>query len=152
MAKEQKKNMAPEIVNRKARFEYEFIETFTAGLVLKGSEVKSVREGKANLSDAFCVFFGNEFTLVGAQITPYSHGAYANHEAKRHRLLLLNKKEMQRLKIALNDKGMTVVPYRMYFSERGIIKIDIELAKGKKLYDKRETIKERDVKRDLERE
>jgi SsrA-binding protein len=153
MAKQaRKKNFTPEIVNRKARFDYEFLEVYTAGIALTGSEVKAIREGKANLTDAFCTFFGRELMLVGAQITPYSHGGYANHEPKRHRALLLTKKELSKLRTALQVRGMSIVVYRLFFSERGFVKAEIALARGKKTFDKRETIKERDVKRANERE
>jgi SsrA-binding protein len=144
-------NRTPEVYNRKARYDYEFLETFTAGIQLKGTEVKAIREGKMNLTDAFVTFFGNELTLVDAQISPYSFGTYANHEPRRHRVLLVTKKERERLKSKVQDKGITLVPYKVYFNERGWVKIDFALARGKKSYDKRESIKEREMKRQAER-
>jgi SsrA-binding protein len=141
-----------EIKNRRASFEYFFLETYTAGLVLTGTEIKSIRQGKVNLTDAYCVFNSNELTIKQMHISHYNEGTHYNHEPLRDRTLLLNKRELKKLVNKLKDVGLTIVPTRMFISDRGFAKIDIALAKGKKLYDKRETIKEKDVKRNMERE
>ncbi len=141
-----------EIKNRRASFEYFFLETYTAGIVLTGTEIKSIRQGKVNLTDAYCVFNSNELMIKQMHISQYNEGTHYNHEPLRDRLLLLQKRELKKLVNKLKDVGLTIVPTRMFISDRGFAKIDIALAKGKKLYDKRETIKEKDVKRNLERE
>lgn len=141
-----------EIKNRRASFEYFFLETYTAGLVLTGTEIKSIRQGKVNLTDAYCVFNSNELVIKQMHISHYNEGTHYNHDPLRDRLLLLQKRELKKLVNKLKDVGLTIVPTRMFISDRGFAKIDIALAKGKKLYDKRETIKEKDVKRNLDRE
>ena len=146
-----KKFELPEIVNRKARFNYEFIESYKAGLVLTGTEIKSVKEGKVNMSDSFCYFRNGELWLKNLHISVYSNGSYANHEPLRLRKLLLQKRELRKLEGKIKEKGLTIIPYEIFFNERGIAKIQIELAKGKKAYDKRETIKERDTQKEIQR-
>ncbi|HNW67679.1 MAG TPA: SsrA-binding protein SmpB [Bacteroidales bacterium] len=132
------------IKNRKAEFEYFLISTWTAGIVLSGTEIKSIRSGKANLTDAYCSFEDNELWVHNLHISEYVNGSYSNHEPKRDRKLLLNKKEIKKLMSKLNDKGMTIIPTRMWINENGYAKLDIALARGKKMYDKRESIKEKD--------
>ncbi len=141
-----------EIRNRRASFEYFFIEKFTAGVMLMGTEIKSIRQGKVNLTDAYCLFLNEELYIRQMNISKYNEGTHYNHEPLRDRKLLLTKKEIKKLQNKLKDQGLTIVPTRMYISDRGFAKIDIALAKGKKLYDKRDSIKEKDVKRSMERE
>lgn len=138
------------IKNKKASFEYHILETFTAGIKLLGTEIKSIREGKANISDSFCTFINEELYVRNLHISEYSHGSFYNHEAKRDRKLLLTKKELKKLVIKGEDKGLTIVPLRIFISDRGFAKMDIALAQGKKAFDKRETMKERDVKREMD--
>ena len=140
-----------EIVNRKARFEYQLMDSFEAGLALKGTEVKSIKLGNANLSDAYCLFENGNLTLKSMYIAEYEYGTTNNHETRRDRRLLLRKNELKKMERRVTEKGMTLVPYRLYFSERGFIKLEIFLAMGKKSFDKRETIKDRQNKRDLDR-
>jgi SsrA-binding protein len=140
-----------DIQNRRARFEYSFLETYTAGLVLTGTEIKSIRQGKVNLQDAYCLFLGEELFVRQMSVSTYSEGTYNNHEPLRDRKLLLKKRELRKLADKLTDQGLTIVPVRLYTSPRGFAKLDIALAKGKKLYDKRESIKERDTTRNLQR-
>ncbi len=146
-----KKYELPEIVNRKARYNFEFLESFKAGLVLTGTEIKSVKEGKVNMSDSFCYFKGGELWMKNLHIAEYKFGNYANHEPLRLRKLLLTKKEMRKLEGKIKEKGLTIIPYRIFFNERGIAKVEIELCKGKKSYDKRESIKERDSEKEIQR-
>lgn len=146
-----KKESPKEIVNRKAKFEYQLLDSFEAGLVLTGTEVKSIKEGNANLSDAYCLFDNGSLTLKSMFVAEYKYGTIHNHETRQDRRLLLRKSELKKLERRVTEKGMTIVPYRLYFSERGFIKIELYLAMGKKSYDKRETIKERQNKRDLDR-
>lgn len=141
-----------DIRNRRASFEYSFLETFTAGIALTGTEIKSVRQGKVNLQDAYCLFLGEELYIRQMNISKYTEGTYYNHDPLRDRKLLLTKRELRRLTDKLKDQGLTIVPVRLFTSERGFAKLEIALAKGKKLYDKRESIKERDVARELSRE
>lgn len=140
-----------EIVNRKARHEYHLIQKYEAGIVLKGTEVKSLRLGQANMSDAWCVFEDGELYLKQLHISEYDHASMSQHEAKGTRKLLLKKSELKKLERRAAEKGLTIVPYRIFFSERGHAKCEIWLAQGKKEYDKRNTIRERDVKRDMDR-
>jgi SsrA-binding protein len=140
-----------EIINRKAKHEYSFIQEFEAGIVLVGSEVKSIRLGNANLSDAYCLFIGDHLWVKNMYIGEYDQATLYNHESRRDRILLLNKSEIRKIKRRIEEKGMTLIPYKIYFSERGFIKVLIALAQGKKSYDKREDIKERDNKRELAR-
>lgn len=140
-----------EIKNRKATFEYFFIDTYEAGLKLVGTEVKALREGNANLSDAYCVFKGDDLEVHSMYIGEYKFGNQNNHETRRVRRLLLKKSELKKLKRKVEEKGNTIVPYRLYFNGRGFAKLEIALAKGKKSFDKRDQIKERDNKRELDR-
>jgi SsrA-binding protein len=140
------------IRNRKASHDYEFLDKYTAGIVLKGTEIKSIRMGKASLQDAFCLFLGEDFFVRGMQISPYEMSRFSNHEAKADRKLLLNKSELRKLKEELKNVGLTVVPIHLYINNKGLAKVEIAVSKGKKLYDKREDIKKKDVKREMERE
>jgi SsrA-binding protein len=139
------------IQNRKARFEYEILETLEAGISLQGTEVKSIRLGKATLDDSFGMIRGDEITLENMQITPYELGTIDNHEAKRSRKLLLHKSEILKLKYRVSEKGLTLVPLKLYFTKKGKAKLEIALVRGKQLYDKRETIKKRDAEREARR-
>lgn len=139
------------IRNKKASFEYEFIDTFTAGIQLTGTEIKSVRDSKASINEAYCVFINNELFVKNMHIAEYVEASYNNHDPRRLRKLLLNKQELVKLQRKLKDKGLTVIPLKLFISKNGYAKLDIALAKGKKLHDKRESIKEKDTKRDLDR-
>jgi len=141
-----------EILNRKASFEYQFLDTFTAGLVLSGTEIKSIRQGKVNLTDAYCLFHQQELFVRNMHISTYEQGTHYNHEPLRDRKLLLSKRELKKLQNELKNVGLTIIPIKLFISDKGYAKLNIALAKGKKLYDKREDIKERDVKRGMERE
>ena len=136
--------------NRRARHEYHITETLEAGLILQGTEVKALREGRANLQDAFCKAEGSEMFMVNAHISPYSHGNLNNHDPLRPRKLLLHKREIGKLKKATEQKGFTIIPLKLYF-KNGKAKVEIGLARGKKLYDKRADIAERDTRRRLDR-
>ena len=140
------------IKNKKAFFEYQILDKFIAGIELKGTEIKSIREGKATISEGFCFFKSNELWIKGMHITEYKLGTYANHEPKRERKLLLNNQELNKISKKIQDQGITIVPLRLFISKKGWAKIEISTAKGKKIHDKRNTIKERDIKRDIERE
>ena len=138
--------------NKRARFEYELLETFTAGIVLAGTEIKSIRYGKASISESFCEFNDRgELFVINMQIDEYSHASHFNHKPKAERKLLLNKRELKKLHKEVKTTGLTIVPLTLFINDRGLAKIQIALAKGKKLYDKRETIKDRDNKRNLDR-
>ena len=150
MTLSEKKNNTSTLSNQKAYHEYTIIETFEAGISLQGTEVKSLRAGKANFTDAFAHIKGEEVWLKELHISPYDQGSYMNHEPKRDRKLLLHKKEIRALDKGVQQKGHTIVPLRLYFA-RGKAKLQIGLAKGKKLYDKRKSIKEKDVKRQMKR-
>jgi len=139
------------IKNKKASFEYYLLEKFTAGLILTGTEIKSIRAGKANLTDAYCAFLGDELFVKNMHISEYDFGNINNHEPKRERKLLLNKRELRKIKTKAKDVGITIIPTNLFINEKGFAKIDIALAKGKKLYDKRETLKNNDMKREIER-
>ncbi len=139
------------IRNKKASFEYHLLETFTAGMVLQGTEIKSIREGKASIAEAYCRFIGDELYVINMNISPYERGGFVNHEPKRNRKLLLQKKELKKLKRKLQDKGLTIIPLRLYIGKSGYAKLDIALARGKKLYDKRHDIKSRDTERAMKR-
>ncbi|MBE6309520.1 MAG: SsrA-binding protein [Bacteroidales bacterium] len=139
------------IKNRRATFDYEIIETFTAGIVLTGTEIKSIRTGKAGLTDTFCFINNDEVWVKNMYISEYFYGSYNNHEARRDRKLLLNKKEIERLKKNNDLAGFSIIPLRLFINERGYAKLVIAIAKGKKVYDKRQSIKERDDKRMLDR-
>jgi len=139
------------IKNRQATFQYELLDKFIAGMVLKGTEIKSIREGKVNLQDGHCYFNNGELFVKGINITPYDQGTHYNHEAARERKLLLKRAELKRLETKSEEKGLTMVPLRLFINDRGYAKLEIALARGKKIHDKRQTIKERDVKRELNR-
>lgn len=140
-----------EIVNRKARHEYNILENYTAGIVLQGSEVKSIKAGKANIGDAYCYISSkNEIWIKNSHVSKYDSDKFTNHEEKRDRKLLLNKKEIRRLKSDIQNPGYTIIPLKMFIM-KGKIKVEIALCKGKKDYDKRETIKERDSNKELNR-
>ena len=139
------------IKNRKASFEYHFISTFVAGISLLGTEIKSIRNNKANISDAHCLFLDNELYVKNLHIAEYPNGGYLNHEPKRDRKLLLTRKELNKILTKVKEKGNSIIPIRLFINEKGIAKIEIVLAKGKKLYDKRESIKQKDYKRDIKR-
>ena len=139
------------IVNRKAKYEFLKIQELEAGLVLSGTEVKSLKIGNANLSDAYCLFVKGELILKSAFIAEYDHGNIHNHETRRDRKLLLKNQELKRLDKKVKEKGYTIIPYKFYFNDRGFAKVVIWLAQGKKVHDKRESIKEKDSKRDLDR-
>lgn len=151
MAEKKKKKKELEFLNRKAKFEYHFIDTYEAGMVLQGTEIKSIRGGFVNLKDAYCLFRKGELYIKSLYIGEYKFGTYANHEPRRDRKLLLRRQELKKLEKKVKERGFTIVPYRLYVSERGFAKIEIALAQGKQGYDKRNTIKERDNKRDLQR-
>lgn len=140
-----------EIVNRKATHEYHFVQTYEAGMMLVGTEVKSLRAGNANMRDAFCFFKGHELYVKNLYIAEYEYGNINNHESRRDRKLLLKKSELTKIQKRVEQKGVTVVPYRIFTSERGFFKIEIALAQGKKSYDKRNSMKERDQKREMNR-
>ena len=139
------------VKNKKAYFEYHMLDTYIAGIRLLGTEIKSIREGKANINDSFCSFFDDGLYIRNMHIAEYSHGSFYNHEAKRDRQLLLNKKELKKLRTKSEERGFTIIPLRMFISKRGFAKVEIALAQGKKDFDKRESIKERDTKRELAR-
>lgn len=136
-----------EIKNRKADYQYFLLTSYTAGIVLTGTEIKSIRAGKANITDAYCSFIQNELWVHNMHVSEYANGSYNNHQPKRDRKLLLTKKEMRKLLSKLNERGFTIVPTLLWINEKGYAKLDISLAKGKKLYDKRESIKEKDERR-----
>ncbi|MBL7982760.1 MAG: SsrA-binding protein SmpB [Flavobacteriales bacterium] len=141
-----------EVKNRKAEYEYHLLDSYTCGMVLMGSEIKSIRAGGASISEAFCAFIGDELVVRNMQINPYGTNVHYVHEPKRDRKLLLQRKELDKLKRKLKDAGMTIVPVRLFFAVNGFAKMEIALAKGKKTFDKRESLKAKDVKRDMERE
>lgn len=140
-----------EIKNRRASFEYAFLDTFTAGLVLTGTEIKSIRQGKANLTDAYCIFFQDELFVRNMHISMYDEGTHFNHDPLRDRKLLLSKRELGKLLKELKNVGLTIIPTRLFISDKGYAKLNIALAKGKKTFDKRDDIKEKDIKRDMDR-
>ena len=144
---EEEKNIT---INRKVRHEYTILQSFEAGIVLQGTEVKSCREGKVSLVDSYAQIKGNEVWLVGVHINPYKHGNINNHDPMRTRKLLLNASEIRKLIGKVKEKGLTLIPYRVYF-KRGRVKVELVLAKGKKVYDKREDIRKRDFAREQER-
>jgi SsrA-binding protein len=134
--------------NRRARFDYFLEETFEAGLALTGTEVKSLRVGKANIAESYASVEGDEIVWINADIPPYSGGNRFNHEPRRHRKLLLHRKEIERLIGAVNREGRTIIPTRLYWNDKGMAKLELAVAKGKKLHDKRETVADRDWKRE----
>lgn len=154
MNKEQqelRKKSPIQIKNKRASFDYHFIDTYTAGIVLTGTEIKSIRMGKASLVDTFCYIHNGEIWVKGMNISPYFYGSYNNHEARRDRKLLLNKREIQRLADDSKAPGFTIVPILIFIDDKGRAKLDIALCRGKKEYDKRETLKEKQDKREMER-
>lgn len=146
-----RKKSPVQIKNKKASFEYFFMETFTAGIVLTGTEIKSIRMGKASLVDTFCFINNGEIWVKGMNISPYFYGSYNNHEAKRDRKLLLNKREIHKLQEATKLIGYTIVPTLVFIDKNGRAKMDIALAKGKKEFDKRQTLKEKEDRREMDR-
>lgn len=140
-----------DIRNKKASFEFSFLEKYVAGLVLTGTEIKSIRLGKANITDGFCVINNGEIILRNAEIAQYEKGTHYNHEPKRDRKLLLKKSEIRKLSTKMKDQGLTIVPLRLFISEEGWAKVEIALAKGKKLFDKRQDIKKKDIERETQR-
>lgn len=153
MAKKEKTSIQKKvhIQNRKAAHEYHFLDKYIAGMVLSGSEIKSIRMGKVNMQDAYCLFINGELWIRSLHISPYEMGGYANHESKADRKLLLSKKELRKLEQKMKETGLTIVPTHLFINDRGWAKIGIALAKGKKLYDKRQDIKAKDMKRDMDR-
>ncbi|MGO1244905.1 MAG: SsrA-binding protein SmpB [Sphingobacterium sp.] len=139
------------IKNKRASFEYNLLDRYVAGIGLLGTEIKSIREGKANINDSFCSFFEDGLYIRNMHIAEYSFGSFYNHEAKRDRKLLLTKKELKKLHEKGEDKGFTIVPLRIFISDRGFAKVEIALAQGKKDFDKRETLKEKENKREMDR-
>ena len=140
------------IKNKRARFEYELLDTYTAGIVLSGTEIKSIRLGKASISESFCEFNQKgELFVINMQVDEYAHGTHFNHRPKAERKLLLNKQELKKLHKEVKTSGLTIVPLRLFINDRGLAKLKIALARGKKIYDKRETLKERDTQRNLDR-
>ena len=139
------------ILNRKARFEYEVLETYTAGIVLAGSEIKSIRLGKASIAESFCEFSNGELFMINSTIEEYLFSRNYGHTPKSERKLLLNRKELKNLEQSVQTKGLTIIPLKLFTNEKGFAKVEIGLCRGKKNYDKRETMKERDTKRDLDR-
>jgi SsrA-binding protein len=137
--------------NKKVYHEYFILESKEAGIVLKGTEVKSLRENRLNITEAFCKFTNNELFLVGAQISTYSHAKFFNHEPDRERKLLLKKRELRQWKSKVMEKGLTIVPIKIYFNDEGLVKAEIALVKGKHLYDKREDLKKKDIQREIEK-
>ncbi|MCF6308181.1 MAG: SsrA-binding protein SmpB [Flavobacteriaceae bacterium] len=139
------------IKNRKARFEYEILDKFVAGIVLRGTEIKAIREGQASITEAFCEFSNSELFVINMTIQEYSHATHYNHNPKSERKLLLNKRELKKLEKQVKNSGLTIIPLLLFTNEKGLAKLQIALCKGKKLYDKRESLKDRDNKRDLSR-
>ena len=139
------------IRNRQAGYEYELLDKYVAGLVLTGTEIKSIREGKVNLQDGYCYFKSGELFVKGVNITPYAQGTHYNHDATRERKLLLKRSELRKLESKSEEKGLTLVPTRLFLNERGLAKLEIALGRGKKMHDKRDSIKEREAKRELDR-
>lgn len=139
------------IVNKRARFEYHLLDKYVAGIQLKGTEIKSIRRGKANISDAFCVIKKGEIFVRNMHIAEYENASFYQHKPKSDRKLLLNRQEIDRLQRKMTNKGLTIVPLRLFINEKGLAKLEISLAKGKKLYDKRQDLKEKDDKRAMDR-
>ncbi|MBQ9288300.1 MAG: SsrA-binding protein [Bacteroidaceae bacterium] len=149
--KEGKKIAPVNIKNKRASFDYEFIDLYTCGIVLTGTEIKSIRQNKASLVDTYCIFIGGELWVKNMHIAEYFYGSYNNHQARRDRKLLLTKKELRKLQQSDKVAGLTIVPVRMFINEKGLCKVVIALAKGKKEYDKRESLKEKDDRREMDR-
>ena len=145
------KQPAINIKNKRATFDYELLDTYTAGIVLTGTEIKSIRQGKASLVDTFCHFANGELWVKNMHVAEYFYGSYNNHSARRDRKLLLQKKELEKLQRTSRDPGFTIVPVRLFINEKGLAKLVVALAKGKKQYDKRQALREKDDKRDMAR-
>jgi SsrA-binding protein len=139
------------IKNKRASFEYELLDKLTAGIMLTGTEIKSIREGQASIQESFCQFQGDELFIVNMTVAEYKFGSYANHEPKRVRKLLLNSREIKQWHKKVNEKGLTIVPILLFLNENGLAKLNISLAQGKKIYDKRDTLRDKDTKRQLDR-
>ena len=140
-----------ELSNRKAYYEYSFESTYTAGIVLQGTEIKSLRAGKASFNDSYCIFNKGELYVKSLHISEYAFGTYTNHEPLQERKLLLTKRELRKLESKIKEKGYSIIPLKIFISEKGFAKIEIGLGKGKKIYDKRDSIKERETDRDIKR-
>ena len=140
-----------EIKNKKASFEYEFIERFTAGIVLSGTEIKSIRAGKASLVDSYCYFSGTELYVKNMNVAEYWWGGYNRHDPRRDRELLLTKRELRKLARSVKEKGLTVIPVKLFIADNGYAKLDIALARGKREFDKRQSIKDKDMRRERDR-
>jgi SsrA-binding protein len=145
-------SVTPRIVNKKARYNFEVLDTLEAGIALTGSEVKSLRAGRASLDEAYAFLRGGEIVLRDCHISPYENAGYAQHEPTRERKLLLHRREIRKWEIKVTQRGLTVIPLAIYFSERGLVKVSLALARGKTHADKRESIKQRDDERDMDRE
>ena len=139
------------IKNRKARFEYEILDKYVAGIKLAGTEIKAIRQGKASIAESFCEFQNNELFVINMHVEEYSHATHFNHNPKSERKLLMQRRELRKLEKEVKNSGLTIIPLRVFINDRGLAKMQIALAKGKKLYDKRETIKDRESKRKLDR-
>jgi SsrA-binding protein len=139
------------IQNRQARFDYELLDKYVAGIVLSGTEIKSIREGKVNLQDGYCYFNDGELFVKGVNISPYAQGTHYNHEATRERKLLLKRMEIRKLEGKIEEKGLTLLPTRLFINDRGFAKMEIAIGRGKKQHDKRDSMRERDAKRELDR-
>lgn len=148
---ELRKKSPIQIRNKKASFEYFFVDTYTAGIVLTGTEIKSIRGGKASLVDCYCDFYQGELWVKGMNFSPYFYGSFSNHEARRDRKLLLTKRELRRLEEDSKQPGFTIVPTLIFIDNHGRAKVDIALCKGKKEYDKRQTLKEKEDRREMDR-
>lgn len=140
------------IKNKKASFEYFLVEKYTAGIVLTGTEIKSIRRGKVSIAESYCAFIGDELFVKNMHIAEYEYGTYNNHEPKRDRKLLLTRRELKKLKSKLDEKGFTLIPTLLFINENGLAKLEISTAKGKKLYDKRDTIKKKDTRKEIEKD
>ncbi|MBY0424087.1 MAG: SsrA-binding protein SmpB [Cytophagales bacterium] len=140
-----------EIKNKKVLFEYQLLDTYVAGIILEGTEIKSIRQGKVNFMDAYCYFAGSELRVKSLNISEYANASFYKHSPDRERGLLLKKKELKKLLAKSEEKGLSIVPVKLFINDRGFAKLEIALAKGKKLHDKRDDIKERDIKRELSR-
>ncbi len=139
------------VKNKRARFEYQILDTFIAGIQLNGTEIKSIRLGKVTITESYCAFKEAELWIRGMHIAEYEFGTYTNHEPKRERKLLLTRQELDKLQKKLKDQGLTIVPLRLFITEKGWAKVEIAIAKGKKLHDKRDSLKEKDTQRDIDR-
>lgn len=147
----EKKKQSIEIINRRAKFEFHFLSVLEAGMKLTGTEIKSIREGNVNLRDAYCLFKNGELFLYSMFVAEYSYGNQFNHEERRTRKLLLKKGELKKWEKKVKEKGLSIIPYKLYINDRGFAKIELALGQGKKTYDKRDSIKQKDQKRDMDR-